>query len=221
MSSDVSYFHTRKRIVELGRLLVKKGLTHGSSGNLSARVGENTVLITPSGVPYFEMRPSDIVEIDLEGNVISGKFKPSIERFMHLEIYKSRKDVNAVVHSHPINSSALAIVREPLPVLTEEFVIYVGGPVELARFEQAGTIELGKAVVEALGDKKAALMSNHGLVAVGKDLDEAEFVSEIVELHARMYILAKSIGKVNVVPPEIVEKWKEYYYKINEELSNY
>jgi len=218
MESNVNYLHTRRRIVELGRLLASKGLTHGSSGNLSAKVSENIVLITPSGVPYFEMRPQDIVEIDLDGNVISGKFKPSIERFMHLEIYKNRRDINAVIHTHPIYSSALAIAGESLPVLTEEFIIYVGGPVKLAKFEQAGTIDLGREVVKALGDRKAALMANHGLVAVGKDLDEAEFVSEIVELHAKMYVMAKSIGKVNLVPEDIIEKWREFYIK---NMENY
>ncbi len=92
-------------------------------------------------------------------------------------------------------------------------MIYVGGPVKLAKFKQAGTADLGAAVVEALGDRKAALMANHGLVAVGKDLDEAEFVSEIVEIHAKMYVMAKSLGKINVVPDDIVRSWREFYYK--------
>lgn len=205
--------YTRKKIVEVGRWLVKKNLTHGSSGNLSVRRDENSIFITPSGVPYVEMRPEDIVIIDLDGNKISGELRPSIEMWTHIEIYKHRKDVNAIIHAHPIYSSALAIAGVELPPVTEEFVIYIGGPVKLAKFVSAGTRELGIEVVKVLGDRKAALMANHGIVVVGKDLDEAAFLTEIVEIRAKMYIMARVFGNVNILPKETLEKWKTIYYE--------
>lgn len=204
--------YTRKKIIEIGRWVVKKSFTHGSSGNLSVRRDNRSIFITPSGVPYIEMRPEDIVIIDLDGNVLSGILRPSIEMWTHIEIYKHRKDVKAIIHSHPIYSSALAIAGKELPPITEEFIIYVGGPVKLAKFVSAGTRELGLEVVKALGDRKAALMANHGIVTVGRDLDETAFLTEIVEIHAQMYVMARIFGEVNVIPSDVLEKWKKIYY---------
>ena len=204
----------KRYIVEVCRELVKKKLTHGSSGNMSVFLRDKgLVFITPSGIRYIDMLPEQIAVLTLEGKQVEGDYKPTIETPMHLTIYRNRSDVNAIVHTHPIYTSALAIAREPLPPVTEEFIIYVGGTVDVAKFGGAGTQELADNVLEALKDKKAAIMPNHGLITVGKDLKEACFINEVVEIHAQMYLMAKIFGKAFSIPEDAISRWKKVYYQ--------
>ncbi|MCD6491011.1 MAG: class II aldolase/adducin family protein [Candidatus Korarchaeota archaeon] len=204
----------KRYIVEVCRELVKKKLTHGSSGNMSVFLRDKgLVFITPSGIRYIDMLPEQIAVLTLEGKQVEGDYKPTIETPMHLTIYRNRPDVNAIVHTHPVYTSALAIAREPLPPVTEEFIIYVGGTVDVAKFGGAGTQELADNVLEALKDKKAAIMPNHGLITVGKDLKEACFINEVVEIHAQMYLMAKIFGKAFSIPEDAISRWKKVYYQ--------
>lgn len=204
----------KRYIVEVCRELVKKKLTHGSSGNMSVFLRDKgLVFITPSGIRYIDMLPEQIAVLTLEGKQVEGDYKPTIETPMHLTIYRNRPDVNAIVHTHPVYTSALAIAREPLPPVTEEFIIYVGGTVDVAKFGGAGSQELADNVLEALKDKKAAIMPNHGLITVGKDLKEACFINEVVEIHAQMYLMAKIFGKAFSIPEDAISRWKKVYYQ--------
>ncbi|MEX2690011.1 MAG: class II aldolase/adducin family protein [Candidatus Njordarchaeia archaeon] len=214
MSKEISHIMIKRYIVEVCRELVKKKLTHGSSGNMSVFLRDKgLVFITPSGIRYIDMLPEQIAVLTLEGKQVEGDYKPTIETPMHLTIYRNRPDVNAIVHTHPVYTSALAIAREPLPPVTEEFIIYVGGTVDVAKFGGAGTQELADNVLEALKDKKAAIMPNHGLITVGKDLKEACFINEVVEIHAQMYLMAKIFGKAFSIPEDAISRWKKVYYQ--------
>ncbi|MEM4490079.1 MAG: class II aldolase/adducin family protein [Desulfurococcaceae archaeon] len=200
------YDDLKRQIVDVFRYIEEKGWNHGRAGNISIYIRkENRVLITPSGVPKSKLKPEEILVLDAEGNVIEGVGKPTIELPMHLAIYKAYDYVNAIIHAHGIYSTTLAIAREPLPALIDEMIIYVGGDIRVAEYAPPGTSELAENIVKALEGRKAAIIANHGLIACGRDLEEATEILGLVERISQAYIFAKLLGKVNLLPKEIVE----------------
>ena len=160
---DNRYEETRRAVVEAGLKMIKSHLVVGTWGNISARVkGEELVAITPSGIDYDMITPEDIVVLDFEGNVVDGEKKPSIEYNMHIEVYKQRPDVNAVVHTHSEFCTAMAIARKPIPPAAEDLVQIVGGEVRVSEYKFPGSKELGYAAVKALEGRNAVLLANHG-----------------------------------------------------------
>ncbi|MHA1835048.1 MAG: class II aldolase/adducin family protein [Candidatus Baldrarchaeia archaeon] len=206
------YPDLRQKIAETFRILDEKGLTYGNAGNISVRIPEeNLFLITPSGVRKAALKPEDILVIDEKRKVIEGRGHPSIETPMHLAIYKSRKDVKAVIHAHPVYSSVFAVVGVAIPPVVEEMIILTGGEVEVAKYAPPGTRELANNVVEALGDRKAALLMNHGIITCGKDLEDALEVLICVERTAKIYLLSKLIGEPKLIPEKVIEAEKNLY----------
>lgn len=202
----------KKKIVDAMRYMDEKGLNHGRSGNVSIRVDRERVLITPSGVVKSELKPEDIVLINMNGEVLEGIRKPTVEVNLHLEIYRAYDYFNAVVHAHPVYSSVLAVLREPLPPVIEEMVLYTGGEIRVAEYAPFGTIELARNAVEALRDRSAVILANHGVVACGRNLDEALEILELVERVAQIYILVRATGlKYYTVPLDSLEKIREIY----------
>lgn len=205
-------YELKKKIVDTMKYMDERGLNHGRAGNVSVRVGENRVLITPSGVVKSALTPEDIVLIDMNGAVLEGRYKPTVEFNLHLEIYRNYKHFNAVVHAHPVYSSVLAVLREPLPPVIEEMVLYTGGEIRVAEYAPFGTVELARKAVEALRDRSAVILANHGVVACGRNLDEALEILELVERVAQIYILARATGlKYYTVPLDSLEKIREIY----------
>lgn len=192
----------KDRLLKVGARMAADGLVVGTWGNLSARLpGEDLFVITPSGMPYDVLVKTDLVLLDLAGRVIEGDRKPSTELLLHTAIYSACPRAGAIVHSHSIYASALAVARRALPPILEEQVQLVGGAVPLARYARAGTADLAAAAVQALGQSKAVLLANHGLVGVGSTLEEAYQVCLVVEKAARVYILAELIEQAAVIPP--------------------
>ena len=183
----------RKEIIKTGILLLEKGLVQGTGGNISCRTEEG-FLITPSGMDYNGLTPEDIVMMDLSGEVLSGTRKPSIEKEMHMQILSSRKDVNAVIHTHSVYATAVACHREPLYPITDNQVAVFGGTVPIADYASIGTAKLADNVRLALADGNGVLLSNHGALCVGRTLKEALMRCEMLEVFARIYILAKAAG---------------------------
>ncbi|HOP25389.1 MAG TPA: class II aldolase/adducin family protein [Defluviitoga sp.] len=198
-------------LIEYGIKVFKSGLVHGTGGNLSLRVGKegDMYLITPSGIDYEQIVPEDIVVMSMIGEVVEGDKKPSIEHSMHREVYINRKDVNAIIHTHPLFSTALSITRQPLPPI-ESTIVFMGGTIQVAEYARHGSVELAMNVVKALGDKQAVLLANHGQLAVGESLPEALNNCVGVEFCAQMYILAASIGNVHPIPPEKCEELRKF-----------
>jgi L-fuculose-phosphate aldolase len=157
----------RSAVVEAAREMLRLGLVAGTSGNASARVGEE-VLITPADLSYEQMSEDDLVAIGIDGEAAEGQREPSSERRVHLAIYAARPDVRAVVHTHSVHATAWSFLGEPLDTGTEELAAAAGGEVLTARFATTGTDELAATVVEALGDRRAALLARHGVVGVGE-----------------------------------------------------
>jgi len=195
----------KKKIVEVMKYLDEKGLNHGRSGNVSVRVGEDRLLITPSGVVKSEMTPEDILLVSMDGEVLEGARPPTVEMPMHLAIYRNYPYVGAVIHAHGLYTSVLAVAREPLLPVIEEMIMYTGGEVRVADYAPFGSEELAENVVKALKERSAAILANHGVVACGRKLEEAVEVLTVVERVAQIYVLARILGKVTILPDEVVK----------------
>ena len=177
----------KAQIVKTARRMLRAGLVVGSLGNVSARDPErlNVIYITPAGLPYERMTPSDVVTIDLEGQVLAGS-KPSSEWRLHTAIYRRRPDVRAVVHAHGTYAQAWSFLGKPLPARTEELKAFAGGDVPVAPYAPSGTQELASNAAKALQDRNAVLLARHGIVAVGQTLEEALIIAQIVERQAQI-----------------------------------
>jgi L-fuculose-phosphate aldolase len=198
----------KKQIVDLCQKLLKEKHVIGSAGNVSLRVKndeEEFVLITPSNVRYEEMEPEDILTINMEGKVIEGSRNPSVEKQMHLSIYHEREDVNAIIHAHSIYSTILSALNMSIPAIFEEFVPYIGGEVLCAKYGEAGTEELAEGVLNALEERNAVLLANHGNLCCGSHLDGAYTVLQYLERGAKIYYLAKLIKDPNLLPEDTID----------------
>lgn len=185
----------RKKVLNTGLEILEHDLVIGTWGNISVRIPEDDlIVITPTGVAYKELEPDYLPIMDLEGNRIDGTMTPSVELPLHLGIYKAREDVFAIVHTHSVYCTAMAIARKGIPASCEDMIFSVGGSVDVANYEMSGTPNLAKAVVKALGRKNAVLMANHGLITVGKTLGEAVERALICEKSAHATLLAAGIG---------------------------
>ena len=201
----------REELVKYGKKLVTANLTKGTGGNLSVFDRTNGhVAITPSGIDFFEIQPEDIVIIDLDGKIVEGDRTPSSEWEMHLMPYRTRADIDAVIHAHTMYATVLACLREELP--PTHYMIAVAGPtVRVAKYATYGTHELAINASEAMVDR------NHGILAGANDLLNAFNIVEEIEYCSEVYVKAKSIGSPIILPDEemtlMAEKFKTYGQK--------
>lgn len=203
----------RRRLVSLAKRAAELGLMPGTWGNASARLDGDRLLITPSGLEKDMLRPSDLVLVDMNGVKIKGTRKPSTEMPMHLAIYKARDDVGAVFHTHSTFATVLSVSGMGIPALTVEFGMVVGEDVPLIDYAEPGTVELAESVTKALGkDKMAAILRNHGAVAVGSTPEDALLVAMLVEMEARTYYLARLLGEPRGLPEDELRRLREKYY---------
>jgi len=201
----------RNKVIEAGKKMCEFGLTVGTWGNISIRNPETgNIYITPSGMDYETLCTDDIVKINPNGDVIDSDRKPSIELPMHYEIYMARDDLNAIIHTHPTYSSAFAITEEKIPPISEDFVQIVGDKVICAEYSLPGTEELAQNVVEALSDRNAVLLTNHGTLCTGNDMNFAFKVSEVVEKTAYIYLLSRNLGEPRIIPEDDIIKMQEF-----------
>jgi len=205
------YEDLKEKIVEVLAYLDSRGLNYGRSGNVSVRASSEHVVITPSGRVKARLSPGDLVVVDFTGSVVEGVLKPSSELPLHLAIYSAYDYVNAVIHAHSIYTSVLSVVREHLPPILEEMVLYMGGDVRVADYAPFGTRELAESAVEALRGRKAAILANHGVVAVGVNLDDALEVLELVERAAQVYVFSRLLGRVTTIPPAVAERQRKLF----------
>jgi len=205
----MKFYEERKIVVEAGKKMFENRLTVGTWGNISLRVNKDKCVITPSGMNYQKLNPEDMVVINFDGNVVEGRWKPSSELEMHCQIYKAREDVNAIVHTHPIFSSVLAVLGENLPPIIEDMVMLLGGEIKVTEYTLPGGKELAEKAVSALGDKNAVILANHGPTCVGVDVEKALTACEVLEKSAQIYLYSKMVGHPNLLPSEDVEILRE------------
>lgn len=205
----------KMEVLDIARQMGDKGLVVGTSGNVSQRFrepgGRELVAITPSGRHYDTMKADDIVLVDMEGQRVEGELAPSIETMLHLGIYRARKKVSAIVHTHAVYGSMVAVAGKAIPPFLDDQVIFLGGEIEVAQYALPGSQELAKNAVVALGTKNAVVLANHGTVTVGRNLREAFNNCQLLEKAARVYLLARSLGDVNTIPLDAMQTEKTLF----------
>ena len=193
----------RENVIEIALKAQKEKLIPLTMGNFSAKDrSTGYICITPSGMEYEKLKASDIVVLDEEGKVIEGERKPSIESQLHCAVYRRRKDVFGVSHTHSVFATAWAACNESIPVVVAELAALIGGPVECAIYKPMGSLELAETAAIRLKDRHAILLANHGVLAVGRDLETAFANSIVVEEGAKIAYYARQIGVMKLIPEE-------------------
>ncbi len=200
-----SLYQLRREIIEVGRRTYERGYVASNDGNISARVDENRVLITPTGVSKGFMKEEDLVLVDMDGKVLTPGKRASSEVFMHLRIYKERPDVNSVCHAHPIYATGHAVAGLSLEKCVLPEVIIVLGGIPLVEYGEPGTEEFFKPILKYLKDHDAFLLANHGALTIGSSVLNAYHKMETLEHFAHISFVAQQLGRVNVLPKEDVQ----------------
>lgn len=201
----------RQDIIDACLSMNATGLNQGTSGNVSIRVG-GRMLITPSAVPYDQMTPEMLAAIDLTGDMAGawdGPRKPSTEWRFHWQLLKSRADINAIVHAHPTYCTAFAMLRQPIPASHYMVAAFGGADVRCAGYDTFGTAKLADLAVEAMTDRFACLLANHGMIAGGESIAQAMWRAEELETLARQYCIAKSVGNPVILTDAQIDKTLE------------
>lgn len=198
-------------VLETAKTLHEKGLVVGTAGNVSGRMPDGTVCMTPSSMPYETLTVADLVVVDMEGEKVGGGGSPSTEKALHLSCYRRYPEVGGVIHSHAPYASMFALVHEPIPAVIEEVVVYIGGDIPICDYKQTGTDELGDEVASRLADRSAALMANHGLVCIGKSPDDALHASLVVERTAEIVWGARALGRPLPIPEQVNRDFANVY----------
>jgi L-fuculose-phosphate aldolase len=203
----------RTGVIAACRELARRGLTHGTSGNVSARCDEQRFFVSPSGMEYELLQVDDVPLMDLEGRWF-GRRRPSSEWRFHRDIFRSRREVGAIVHTHSPRATALACTGRGIPAFHYMVAVAGGRDIRCAPYYGFGTQELSDAALAALQDRKACLLANHGVIATGRDLAEAISLAGEVENLALQYAAALSLGEVRILDDaemyRVLEKFRTY-----------
>ena len=191
--------------------MLRKGLTAGTSGNVSARTDDGHVVITPSSIDYEEMTLADLVVLDMDGKVVEGTKSPSSEKSVHLASYRRYPEIGSVIHAHPVYASMFAVAREPIPAVIDEFAVFVGGAVPCAEYAMTGTDELGENAADCLADVGSALLASHGTVTVAGSAAQAIHQLGVVERAAQIVWGARALGNVAQLPEQVNTTLSGYY----------
>lgn len=205
----------RTSLLQTSQRMVELGLNRGTAGNASVRCGDG-MLITPSALPVAEMVAESIVRMDLEGNVLQGR-KPSSEWRFHRDILAARPEIGAVLHMHSTYATTIACLRRDVPAVHYHIAIAGGDSIRCAAYTIFGEQNLSDLALEALRDRKACLLGNHGMIALGKDLDEALSVAQEVEFLCEIYWRTLAVGEPQILTAqqmhEVKAKFVEYKKK--------
>lgn len=197
--------HPEDAVLAAAKDMLRRGLVEGTAGNISARGEDGNIVITPSSVDYQDMALDDLVLVDPEGGLVSakdGRF-PSSEMALHLACYRAYDDIGSVIHSHPVWATMFAVAHQSIPAAVDEFAVYCGGDIRCADYAASGTPDVGHNAVKALEGRAAALIANHGLVAVGPRPDKVLHVTALVERTAQIVWGAGALGGPVPIPDEV------------------
>ncbi len=203
----------RQSIIDAGKRLYDRFFIASNDGNISCRLNEGEILITPTGVNKADIKPEQILKVDFKGNVLSGFMKPTSEMKMHLLVYQKREDVKAIVHAHPPTATGFAACRIRLDedVLLPE-VIFGLGKIGFAEYATPTTEELPEAVAKVIGTCDAMLLSNHGALTIGEEILQAYYRMETLEMYCRIRLVTKILGGAKTLD----ERQVEDLYRIKE-----
>lgn len=200
-------------VLDAAKDMLRRGLVEGTAGNISARREDGNIVITPSSVDYADMVLDDLVLVDPEGAVLTAKDgrSPSTEMALHLACYRAFDDIGSVIHSHPVWATMFAVARQSIPACVDEFAVYCGGEIRCAEYAASGSPDVGDNAVKALQDRAAALIANHGLVAVGPRPDKVLHVTALVERTAQIAWGARALGGPVPIPDEVNKNFASVY----------
>ena len=210
MSSD-KIERLRKEVVRGAQGIYTKGLVEDGEGNTSIRLNNNEILMTPSSVNYDLLTPDKVVHMDLDGNVLSSGSMPSTEAPMHLGVYRERKKVGCVMHTHSPYLTMLSILRKSIPIIMEQQIIFLGGEVKCSKITQAHTADMAISAIEALGINNAAILANHGAIICGRTVDHTLRFATFLEKLAMIYWGALQIGEPFAIPEENFEEHEKLF----------
>jgi L-fuculose-phosphate aldolase len=197
------YPKERELIVAYGKKLIESKLTTGTSGNISIYLPDKKqLLITPSGMDYAKIQQEDIIVMDLCGNVVEGNKKPSSEYLMHQIFYRRRNDIRALVHVHSVYATTLASINSEIPAVHYLVATAGGGNVRCAKYATYGTKELAENAYQAMENRYAVLLANHGLLTGSKDLPQAFSIALEIEFCAEIYYRTKTLGNPVILTAE-------------------
>ncbi|KZS68290.1 fuculose phosphate aldolase [Mycobacterium kansasii] len=213
VKSAKSVVNPEAAVLAAAQDMLRRGLVEGTAGNISARRCDGNIVITPSSVDYSDMVLDDLVLVDPEGAVLQAKpgRSPSTEMKLHLACYQAFDDIGSVIHSHPVWATMFAIAHQPIPACIDEFAVYCGGDVRCTEYAASGTPEVGRNAVRALQDRAAALIANHGLVAVGPRPDKVLHVTALVERTAQIVWGARALGGPVPIPEDVNRNFAGVY----------
>jgi len=184
----------RTMVCKAGKKIVDTGLAAGTWGNVSARIDKNTMLITPSGRDYSAIKPEDIVLVNINTLESSGKLPPSSETPMHAAIYRTRPEINGIIHTHPQYGCTVAAARMEVPPILDDMAQLIGPGLKVADYAHPGSEKMVTGVLRSIEGRNACLLANHGAVCIGRTLDEAFTVNIILEKSCRTFIDSFAIG---------------------------
>ena len=184
----------RTTVCELGRQMIETGLTAGTGGNVSRRIDDEQIAVSPTRMPYDEIEPADVPIVDVHGEVVAGEQPPSSETPLHTALYRARPKIGGVVHTHSTYANVFASLGEPIEPSHYQLA-YVGREIPVAPFEQPGSEALAEGVVDTMGaEHDGCLLQNHGVVTVGSTAEEAFENAQMVEFSAKIHLLARMAG---------------------------
>ena len=213
IGSDLPDYSLRRSLIDTCRKMNQVGLNQGTSGNASVRV-DGGLLITPSGLDYEKTEPVDIVKIDFEGKVLRGRRNPSSEWHFHCRVMAARPKAGALLHTHSINATTLACLGRSIPPFHYMVAVAGGRDIRCAPYATFGTEKLADAVLEALDGRLACLMANHGMLVLGRDIEDAFKRAVEIETLAAQYLKALAVGKPQLLTvgdmDVVLDKFKNY-----------
>lgn len=205
-------------VLAAAKKMYAKGLVEGTAGNVSGRLSDGNVAMTPSSLSYEAMTLEDLVVVDLDGEQVSGERSATTEKSLHLACYRAHPEVRGVVHCHAPHASMFALVHQPIPACVEEFVVFVGGEVRVCDYRTTGTDELAKIVAAGLAERSATLMANHGMVSVGKNPEDALHAALVVEHNAHIVWGARALGEIVPIPEKVNTDFANIYDLIRHQM---
>ncbi|MEW6723805.1 MAG: class II aldolase/adducin family protein [Bacillota bacterium] len=204
----------RREVLSVARQMARDGLAPASWGNVSARDPESGLIaITPSGLDYWLMEPGDICLLRPDGQQVEGERRPSTEVPMHLAFYRERPDVGGIVHTHSTYATCFAALNRPIPAVVATVPSVAGDEIPVCPYLPAGTEELGRAAIQAMGEWRAVLLANHGVVAVGNNVFAAYNTAQVVEHAAKVYHACLAVGEPHLLSGEQCRRAREHFVR--------
>ena len=207
----------REIVLNGAKKIFKANLVEFGEGNVSVRVKkQDEMFITPTQNDYSTLKLDEIVHIQFDGTQLSKGRPASSEYRLHTSIYRARPKAKCIIHTHSIYACMLAAVKQKIPVLLEEMILFLGGEIEVADYTPAGTQEIGTVALKAMGDKNGVLLTNHGVLVCGKDMKSTVKNAQLIEKLSQIYWGASQIGKeIQTVDPKYWQKWLDLYKAMN------